>query len=81
MLDKLAFPIEERSFRPHLTLGRARDSVDQLFSYQLTEAFESRSVREIIAHPLEFSVSEVVLYRSHLEKTGARYEALANIRL
>lgn len=81
MLDKLGMPVEERSFRPHLTLGRARDSVDKLFPYQLTEAFAARSVQEIISHPLEFTASEVILYRSHLEKSGARYEELASARL
>lgn len=81
MLDKLAFEREERSFRPHLTLGRARDSVDQLFPYQLTRAFEASSVQEIVVHPTEFTLSEVTLFRSHLEKSGARYEALASVRL
>ena len=81
MLDRLNFPVEERSFRPHLTLGRARDSVDQLFPYQLSEAFQASSVREIIDHPVEFTISELTLFRSHLEKSGARYEPLATIRL
>jgi len=81
ILDKLAHEREERSFRPHLTLGRARDSVDQLFPYQLTQAFEASSVQEIVAHPAEFTISEVTLFRSHLEKSGARYEALASVRL
>lgn len=81
LLDRLAFPLEERSFRPHLTLGRARDSVDKLFPYQLTEAFQAGSVQEIISHPIEFTVSDLMLFRSHLEKSGARYEQLATIRL
>ncbi len=81
MLEKLSFPLEERSFRPHLTLGRARDTVDKLFPYQLSEAFGASSVREIIAHPVEFTISEVTLFRSHLEKSGARYEELASVRL
>lgn len=81
MLDKLGFEREERSFRPHLTLGRARDAVDQLFPYQLAQAFEAGSIQEIVAHPAEFTISEVTLFRSHLEKSGARYEALANVRL
>jgi 2'-5' RNA ligase len=81
VLDRLDYPVEERSFRPHLTLGRARDSVDQLFPYQLSEAFQSSSIREIVDHPIEFTISELVLYRSHLEKSGARYESLATVRL
>lgn len=81
MLDRLAISTEERSFRPHLTLGRARDSVDQLFPFRLSEAFEASSVREIVDHPIEFTISELILYRSHLEKSGARYEELSSIRI
>jgi RNA 2',3'-cyclic 3'-phosphodiesterase len=81
MLDRLGFPVEERSFRPHLTLGRARDNVDQLFPYQLGEAFEAQSVREIVSAPVDFAISEVRLYRSHLERSGARYETLATVSL
>jgi 2'-5' RNA ligase len=81
LLDRLDIPTEDRSFRPHLTLGRARDTVDQLFPYQLGEAFQTSSIREIVDHPIEFTISELILYRSHLEKSGARYESLATIRL
>jgi 2'-5' RNA ligase len=81
MLDRLDFPVETRGFRPHLTLGRARDSVDRLFPYQIGEAFKSASVREIVSAPVEFTVSEVRLYRSHLERSGARYETLASVSL
>ena len=41
MLDRIDLPTEDRSFRPHLTLGRARDTVDQLFPYQLGKALQS----------------------------------------
>jgi 2'-5' RNA ligase len=81
MLERLGLPVEERALRPHLTLGRARDSVDRLFPYQLGEAYHATSVQEIVDHSIEFTVSELALYRSHLEKSGARYESLANIRL
>ncbi|MEZ4506303.1 MAG: RNA 2',3'-cyclic phosphodiesterase [Thermomicrobiales bacterium] len=80
MLARLNVDVEGGAFKPHLTLGRARDSVDQLFSYQLGEAFSSPSVREIISSKVEFTISELVLFRSHLEKAGARYEELASIR-
>jgi 2'-5' RNA ligase len=81
VLDRLKFETEERSFRPHLTLGRARDTVDQLFPYQLSEAFKASSVQEIVSHPVEFTISDLTLFRSHLEKSGARYESLATVRL
>ena len=81
MLQRFDVPIEERALRPHLTLGRARDSVDRLFPYQLGEAYHTSSVQEIVNHPVEFTISEVTLFRSHLEKKGARHEALATIHL
>lgn len=81
MLERLDFPVAEGAFRPHLTLGRARDSVDRLFPYQLGEAYKSASVREIVRHSVEFTISELTLYRSHLEKSGARYEPLAVMKL
>jgi len=81
MLTRQNIEIETGPYKPHLTIGRARDTVDRLFPYQLSEAYKSSSVREIIETPVEFSVSEVILYRSHLEKSGARYEEMASIRL
>jgi len=81
MLDRLGIATEQQSFKPHLTLGRARDSVDQLFPYQLNEALNANSIQEIAAHPIDFTISEVVLFRSHLEKSGARYEELVSVRL
>ncbi len=81
MLTRQNVEVEEGAFRPHLTLGRARDTVDKIFPYQLSEAYKSTSVREIVDTPIEFSVSEVILYRSHLEKSGARYEELASVKL
>jgi len=81
MLTRQDVEVEEAAFKPHLTLGRARDSVDRLFPYQLREAYKSPSVREIVDVPIDFSISEVILYRSHLEKSGARYEELASLRL
>jgi 2'-5' RNA ligase len=81
MLTRQNVEVEESSFRPHLTLGRARDTVDKIFPYHLSEAYKSTSVREIVNAPVDFSVSEVILYRSHLEKSGARYEELASVKL
>jgi 2'-5' RNA ligase len=81
MLTRLGVEVEEGPFKPHLTIGRARDTVDRLFPYQVGEAFKSSSVREIVDTPVEFSISEVILYRSVLEKSGARYEELASVRL
>jgi 2'-5' RNA ligase len=81
MLTRQTIEVETGAFKPHLTLGRARDAVDKLFPYQLAEAFKSPSVQEIVGSSLEFNLSEIILYRSHLEKSGARYEELATVQL
>lgn len=81
MLARQEVEIEDGPFKPHLTLGRARDTVDKLFPYQLSEAYKSPSVREIVSTPVDFTMSEGILFRSHLEKSGARYEELASVRL
>jgi 2'-5' RNA ligase len=81
MLTRQNVDVETGGFKPHLTLGRARDSVDKLFPYQVSEAFKASSVREIVSTPVEFTIAEVTLFRSHLEKSGARYEELAAVRL
>jgi len=81
MLLRQDVEIDQGTYKPHLTLGRARDSVDKLFPYKLRDAYKSPSVREIVDAPVDFTISEVILYRSHLEKSGARYEELASVRL
>lgn len=65
---------EHRAYRPHLTLGRVR-------------ALErSREIRAAVAaqsafHAGSFSVSELVLFQSVLERTGARYNVLSRFAL
>lgn len=81
LLTRQNLEAETGPFKPHLTIGRARDTVDRLFPYQLREAYRSNSVREIIDTPVDFTISEVILYRSHLEKSGASYEELSSVRL
>ncbi len=81
MLERQDIEIETGAYKAHLTLGRARDTVDRIFPYKLNEASKSPSVREIVDASVEFTISEAILYRSRLERSGARYEELASIRL
>jgi RNA 2',3'-cyclic 3'-phosphodiesterase len=65
------FAAEPRAFRPHLTLGRAR---------------EQRRVRldvtaSVTAHGDAWDVTETVLFRSDLAPGGARYTSLARVPL
>jgi 2'-5' RNA ligase len=59
---------EERPFHPHLTLSRIRPPVD---------------VRELVAVELSLSwrCEQLVVYRSHLGRGPARYEALDSLNL
>ena len=62
------FEPEERPYRPHLTLSRIRPPVD---------------VRHLVDEPLDlrWKNTEVVVYRSHLGRGGARYEPLETFLL
>lgn len=71
LAEKLELAIgwsEAHQFRPHLTLARmGRDA---------------RAPRELLPPPRgEFDATELVLYRSHLEQSGARYEAIERVAL
>lgn len=60
---------EERAFRPHVTVARVRRG-------------ERIAVRDVPAPPrLSFAATALVLYRSHPEPGGSRYEAMARIPL
>jgi RNA 2',3'-cyclic 3'-phosphodiesterase len=61
--------VETAPFRAHITLGRARKPARVEFKEAI--AWLNR-----LARPSAESVDRLVLYRSHLERTGARYEAL-----
>lgn len=74
-LEPLGFARERRSFRPHLTIGRWRDSGNSLGG--LGREIESWKEREFGASWVE----EVVLFQSVLEPEGAVYSALGVIPL
>lgn len=73
-LVPLGFPAEVRPFHGHVTLGRVRSPRG---AAALGAALERSGGLEIGT----WSADEVVLYRSHLGRTGARYEALARLAL
>ncbi len=85
-LDEMQFPVEEKPFRPHITLGRLRDTRN-VATRQLPE-----QMREVIAEmetsgladpkrPLPVPIEEVHLIRSHLEPSGPRYEVIDRVPL
>lgn len=81
-LRQFALEPEERSFRPHITLGRVRDDIDAAASAELrarlsSEALASRLTGEAVPIPVE----RVQLMRSFLERGGARHELVATALL
>ncbi len=63
-------PVEDRPFRPHLTLARFRDRF-----------FGARWPEEASSEIARFSVARVVLYRSVLSPRGAEHTALEEFAL
>ena len=61
----LGFKDDGRRFRPHVTIGRIRDSLSAL---RLCEAHTRTTIE-----PVEFSVGEVVIYESKLQPSGSIY--------
>ena len=73
-MEPLGFPRETRPFAGHVTLGRARSTRGVA---RVVRALADAVVPESGA----WTVTEVVLFRSHLRPDGARYEALARLPL
>lgn len=73
-LEALGFKKETRSFRPHLTLGRARYSKGTIIG--LREAVEDMKIEQ-----KTFSAGTLTLFRSDLRPDGAVYTVLAEFPL
>ena len=72
--ESLGFLREARPFRGHVTLGRARSARGVA---RIVKAIAAAGSPEFGA----WTATEVVLFRSHLRPTGARYEAVARLPL
>lgn len=72
-LEPLGFKREERSFKPHLTLGRVKGRKNM---EALQEAVLARRDFALEA----FDVFELVLYKSELRPEGAHYTPLVRAR-
>jgi 2'-5' RNA ligase len=85
VLTEMQFPIEERPFSPHITLGRVRNTQSGIreLPEQLRSAIEEME-REGLADPKDgivVPIEEVLLMRSHLGQDGPRYEEIARFPL
>ncbi len=85
-LREMLFPVDDRPFSPHITLGRVRD-IHNAPIRDLPEALRAaidEMAADGLADPkngLPLPVEEVHLIRSHLESWGARYEVIARFPL
>lgn len=73
-LSELDFPVEQRDFRPHVTLGRVRSQRDWDRLLPLVQDYRHASFGTSV-------IDRVSLYRSDLESTGAIYTALGSVPL
>lgn len=67
--ERIGFEMERRKFVPHLTIGRVREPnrAQDLAKKHLENKFE----------PVEFEVSEIVIYESKLLQTGSVYSVVS----
>lgn len=85
-LDEMQFPIEEKPFSPHITLGRVRDIHNAPIGHLSDElrTVIDELAKEGLADPnrgLPFPVEEVHLIRSHLDEEGASHEVIERFPL
>jgi 2'-5' RNA ligase len=73
-LGPLGFPAGGRAFTPHFTFGRSRDGRG---ASGLGGAIAAAASEE----PVAWRADELVLFRSHTDPGGARYEPLLRARL
>jgi len=71
-LEPLGFPREQRAYNPHLTLARARSEARPGAFGTLAAAAEG------VTHESVVEVNSIDLMRSHLSRSGARYEKIAS---
>lgn len=72
-LTSFGFPVESRTFRPHVTVCRIRD---ERKAGNLTPMLES-----LTFEPRSSAVDGIIVMKSVLEPQGARYSALQHIHL
>jgi RNA 2',3'-cyclic 3'-phosphodiesterase len=71
-MTKLGYQKEERSFTPHITIGRVRSNRNMR---ELLSSLESFKVTDFSG----FEVQDVTLMKSELKPSGAKYYSLAEI--
>lgn len=68
----LGYPTEDRSFSPHLTLGRVRRDAPRAAAQSLGVAIQASAIPPVVT----WQVTDVRLFRSELKPSGAVYTLL-----
>jgi 2'-5' RNA ligase len=71
--ERIGFPKEKRNFKAHLTIARLREP------HKSTEIARKHLQNEF--EPVEFEVSEIVIYESKLQSTGSIYSIVSKHKL
>jgi 2'-5' RNA ligase len=73
-LAECSLPVEERAFKPHLTLGRIRELKNPGTLQEFIENFRDTEIQKV-------HVSEIILFESVLLPSGPLYKPLNKISL
>jgi 2'-5' RNA ligase len=73
-LKALGFPPEERPFRPHLTLARAQNTIRSSQLWPMLQGYQNRPFGV-------FVVTQLHLFQSQLQRSGAVYTILHSVTL
>lgn len=73
-LNGLNIKMEERPFKPHLTLGRIKHINDKEVLNLLIEQYQNSEIQKV-------PVNEIILYQSILLQTGPVYNPIAKFNL
>jgi 2'-5' RNA ligase len=73
-LEEIGIKTEERSFNPHLTLGRIRMIKEKRVLEEMIIKYNSVPIQEV-------NITEVVFFESILSQTGPTYLPLSSVKL
>jgi RNA 2',3'-cyclic 3'-phosphodiesterase len=73
-LDRMGVALDERPFRPHLTLGRIKKVKEKGDLEKLIKQYENKVFQDV-------KVSEIIFYESFLKPTGSLYIPITISRL